>query len=132
MAQLTSNQRIIIVEEMIKLKSLVKVKRYLQTHHGVKVSELTIKRTYDKWKQFGSIKNVNKGNSGRKKNVRTHTNIALVKELIESDASKSVRKLSAELNLKRESIRNILKEDLKLYPYKVQCFQHLSSQDKIQ
>jgi hypothetical protein len=45
-----------------------------------------------------------KGTSGCNKSTRTQHNIDLVKELIDNDATKGIRKLAAEASLNRESV----------------------------
>ena len=67
--------------------------------------------------------------SGRPMTVRTTENIAAVKESVLRDPKKSVRRRSQELRLKRQSLLNILRKDLNLFPYRIQMKQTLSPAD---
>ena len=131
MAQLTMNKRIAIVEEMIKNGSIVKVKRILERSRGFRVSEVTIWKTFKKWKEYGSVQNQNKGKSGRKKTARTPQNIQRVRESIENNPNERIRPLAAKLQLKKSSLRTILVKDLKLFPYKDQITQQLYPGDSL-
>ena len=51
----------------------------------------------------------------------------MVNDLINT---KSVRKLSAETQVKKTTVHFILKKELNLKPYKLRCHQELSPQDK--
>ena len=129
MAQLTSEERKVIVEEMIKNNSPTKVRRYLLTHHQKKVARSTIIKIFKKWNDRSAIRNLNKGNSGRKKTVRSEENIESVKQAVSGDPTMSVRKLAFGLDLKMTSVRTILSKDLKFIPYKLQSFQKLHPED---
>lgn len=72
---------------------------------------------------------MNKDHSGCKKSARTLQNINLARELIENESTNGIRKIAAMTNLKRESVRKILKT--KLFPYKLQCLQKLYPEDKM-
>lgn len=129
MAQLTSEERKVIVEEMIKNNSPTKVRRYLLTHHQKKVARSTIIKIFKKWNDRSAIRNLNKGNSGRKKTVRSDENIESVKQAVSGEPTMSVRKLAFGLDLKMTSVRTILSKDLKFIPYKLQSFQKLHPED---
>ena len=68
-------------------------------------------------------------NKCRSKDVRTEENISNVKEMIENCQFLSVKKISAQVRIARESVRRILKVDLKLKSYKMQTSQQLSESD---
>ena len=72
------------------------------------------------WKDRGTILNHNKGHSGRKRTARSEENIAMIDERI-TESSQSLRKLAAETGLKRESVRRILKNDIKLKFHNYTC-----------
>ena len=61
--------------------------------------------------------------------MRTDENISNVKEMIENCQFLSVKKISAQVRIARESVGRILKVDLKLKPYKIQTCQQLTESD---
>ena len=63
------------------------------------------------------------------KNCKIRRNIAMIEERI-NESSQSLRKLAAETGLKRESVRCILKNDLKLMSYKLHKSQQLNINDQ--
>lgn len=130
MAQLTVEQRKVIVEEMIKDGSVTATIRRFQARYGKGLCKRTVQINYAKWNAHGTVQNLNKGNSGPPKAVRTETAINMVRNLINDDKTKSVRKLSVETQIKNTSVYLILKKELHLKPYKMQCRQELSAQDK--
>ena len=83
----------------------------------------------DKWIRYGTICNINKGNSGRPTHARTEEIIALVNETIQESPSRRVKKLAAEVGMKRETVRSVLKKDLRLKSYKIQTIQHITDND---
>ena len=127
--QLTSEQRVFVVEQFYLTASPTKIKRAYFNKYRQEVSLNTINKLIIKWKDRGTILNQNKGHSGRKRSARSKENIAMIDERI-TESSQSLRKLSAETGLKRESIRLILKHDLKLKPYKLHMSQQLNINDQ--
>ena len=128
MARLTDEHWIFAVEEMIKSGSPRGTRRKLQTKFGVEISEQALKKLFNKWKKHGTVKNRNKGNSGRRYSARTEEKINEVKtKLTTSDFS--IRKLSAATNIPSTSIHRILTADLHLKPYKIQVSQELKEGD---
>lgn len=86
-------------------------------HLGKKVTKITIRNWIKRFKnhQFFPIKN-----SGRPRTIRTYTNIIKVKNLLK--LKHSARLISKKLKLNRESVRRIIKQDLKLKPYRfIRC-----------
>lgn len=83
-------------------------------HLGVKRGFVyyTIKRFVD----TGSIENRPK--PGRKRCVRTPRVIKVVRERIRRGCDRSARKMAAELNISRESVRRILRKDLDMKAFK--------------
>lgn len=100
--------------------------------HCPRAKESDIRRTIKKLNERGCITRCNKGNSGHPKDVITEQNTLRTMALIqESNAPKSLRQMSKELNLSKSSIHRICQKKLHVYPYrpvKVQC---LSNYDKI-
>lgn len=68
------------------------------------------------WKRFkggdGSVKN--KPKSGQPRSARTAANIQKIQDLVRDDGRRSVRSLSCETGLCRQTVWQILKKDLKL------------------
>ena len=119
MARLTEEQRICAVEEMVKTRSLVGTRRKLKTTFGIEVSTRALQKLLNKWKKHGTVKDLHKENSGRRKSVRTEGKINDLKtQLATSDFS--LRKLSAATDVSITSLHRILKKDLHLKPYKMQ------------
>ena len=123
--QLTSEQRVFVVEQFYLTASPTKIKRAYFNKYKQKVSLNTINKLIIKWKGL----NQNKDHSGRKRTARSEENIAMIEERIK-ESSQSLRKLAAETGLKRKSVRRILKHDLKLKSYKLHMSQQLSINDQ--
>ena len=83
MLQLTTEQRIFVVNQYYSSKSPIKAKRKFATEFNRNINIKTVKRMFDKWTRNGTILNLNKGNSGPPKSVTTQVNIALIKDRIE-------------------------------------------------
>lgn len=110
MTQLTLNQRKFIVEEMVKTGSIAGTLRKFKMVYGFKTTRVTVQKNFQKWQTEFTVKNLNKGNSGRTITERTAENIEKVKALLEADDMKSTRKLAAETRLKRTTVRTIIKK----------------------
>jgi len=54
--------------------------------------------------------------------------IKKVEEIIGSEPNISIRRLAQRLSLSDRTIRKILKEDLKMFPYKIQVHQRLNDE----
>lgn len=127
--ELTSEQRVFVVEQFYLTASPTKIKRAYFNKYRQEVSLNTINKLIIKWKDRGTILNQNKGHSGRKRTARSEENSAMIDARI-TESSQSLRKLAAETGLKRESVRRILKNDFKLKSYKLHMSQQLSINDK--
>ena len=131
MARLSIQERIFIVEIMIQTKSVADTRRKFKTRFGFEINRKTISTTLKKWKQEGSVKDLHRGNSGRKKSARTDENKEKIQSLVSSDCQISIRKIAAASNMKRTSVHNILKKDLGLKSYKPQVSQELMEGDDV-
>ena len=69
---------------------------------------------------------------GRPRTSRNAGNCGRVEKAITQNPSKSTRRLAQKVNIPRTSVNRILKQDLHLYPYKVQVAQQLLPADKLQ
>ncbi|KAJ4441295.1 hypothetical protein ANN_11149 [Periplaneta americana] len=80
-----------------------------------------------KWRETGSVENKT---SNYPKRVRTPENIARVQESLEQSPTKSQRRLSVQVGIKRTSCRNIIEKNLRLYPYKFTVVHALERPDE--
>ncbi|PSN49885.1 hypothetical protein C0J52_15984 [Blattella germanica] len=93
-------------------------------------SRLTIGRIYEKFVRTGSVQDDCKGNSGRKRSVRTEENIINVQGAMVASPTKSTRRLARETKISRRSLIRILHYDLGMKPYHLQVVQQLTDADK--
>ena len=77
-------------------------------------------------RQYNRIYSTFNGHSGRPMQVRTPENVAVVLKSASDEPKKSVRRHSVKLDIGRESVRRMLKYNLKLKPYKIQVHQWLT------
>ena len=80
-----------------------------------------------KWCETGSVGNKNRNYPKR---VRTPENIAQVNDSLQNSPTKSQRRLSVQVGIKRSSCQNIIEKDLHLYPYKFSVVHELKLPDK--
>ena len=130
----TIEQRSKIVKFYLETKSLVQTQREYRKHFGVKEapSVTSIKKIVQKFEVHGTCHNRNKGNSGRRVSARTELNIDTVRESTVRSPKKSIRRRSSELGLTKSTVQRIMKQDLNLYPYKLEIKQTLTDRDKEQ
>jgi len=90
-----------------------------------------IKRWVNAFERRGSVENKNSKKKLLPKSLkfkqRTDENIQRVEDSVRSAPKTSIRRRSAQLNIPRESLRLILKIDLKLKPYVIQVHQRLTA-----
>ena len=94
-------------------------------------SRLTIYRIYEKFVDTGSVADNYRGNSGRPRTGRSLENTATVQDVFSQSPRTSTRRFSAEYGLPQATTWRILKHDLHMNPYHVQCVQALSPEDNI-
>lgn len=126
-----------ILEERIKIlifylenqRSIYKTQLEFRKFYNVKKSPsgATIRSIFCKFEKYGSVGDSSR--SGRPPSSRTNENIELVRASVAEDASTSTRKRSTQLKIGETSLRRILHQDLKMYPYKIQMTQRLTSDD---
>lgn len=125
-------QRIFIVENYwFHQRSCEKVRTEWRKA-GLPRSELPdnkdILRLVDKFDGFGTVKNINKGRSGRSSAITPELK-ETVEDFFAENPTSSTRRASAVLQIPRTTLRRIMKKELKLYPYKIQMFQELTEYD---
>jgi len=79
---------------------------------------------------FRDTGNVGRKNGSGRKTVRTENAIEAVREIMEERPQTSIRHLQQEVNLSYGTTRRIVKNDLHLYPYRVQVTQELLEVDR--
>ena len=92
-----------------------------------------ITRWVKKFKDTGTLmkstKKGQKSTSGRKLTARPPESVDAVRNRVVRNPKKSLRKRSQELSLSRSSVHRILKNDLQLYPYRIQIKQTPTQND---
>ena len=101
MAQLTVEQRKVIVEEMIKHGSVTTTIRRFQVRYGTRLCKRTVQINYAKWHAHGIVHNLNKENSGPPKTARTETAISTIRNLIYVDKTKTKKRNFKNNNLNK-------------------------------
>ena len=132
MLQPSREDHIFIVESFTIHGSVTKVVNDFKWKRGRKVTRVTVRRTLMRWKSTGSIKNDNKGNSGRPLSARIPDNIDRVDAVTRENNRKSVRRISGELGLSVTSVWRIMKIDLGLTAYQTPTCQQLREADYAQ
>lgn len=94
------------------LKNIEIFRKLQNINIGLKFIQRTIKR----FKELGTVDIQKK--IGRKRSVRTENLISCVREKIRRNCRRSARKLAQEHNISRTSMRRVLKDDLRMTPYK--------------
>ena len=81
----------------------------------------------NKFNSTGSVSNLKTG--GRPRTVRTEETRELVADAVASNANSSVRSLSRQLEISKSSLHRVMRQDLKLFPYKIQITHALFPND---
>ena len=128
----TVQERIKIVEAYFSTKSVVLTQRQFRRDFLRKnpPSRLTIRCLLEKFRETGSVGDKNKGHSGRPRSSRTDNNIEALRQRLEESPRKSTRRLSQEVDLSRTTVRWIMRQDLNLFPYKIQILQAQTAANK--
>ena len=84
MVQLTTEQRVFVVECYIRLKSYAAVQREFRIREPP--AKRTIQENVSKYHSFGASLYLNKGNSGRSRTARTPENIMRVSNVLQNNA----------------------------------------------
>lgn len=118
--------KIQIVVLMAKYHSPIKVMRELKKKGFSDIpSGTTIKTIYNKFLETGSVND--KSRSGRP-SLRNEM-ICAIKEELDSDPSQSTRIIAAVVGASHTFVHKVMREDIGLYPYKVQYHQMLYEED---
>ena len=86
-----------------------------------------------KFQATGSVNNLNKKAenpiSGRELTASCPNNVDSVRDSVGKSSKKSLRRRSQELSISRASLQRILKDELQLYPYRIQIKHKLTPAD---
>lgn len=113
-------------------ESVVAVQRDFRIHfnvgrHGAVPSRPTIMKWVTSFRTTGNI--MAKKPPGATRTVRSLENIDRVRTAMTTSPGRSARRHASALHIGRESVRKILKLDLKFHPYKIVCVQELKEND---
>jgi histone-lysine N-methyltransferase SETMAR len=87
---------------------------------------LTFNRNVNKFKETGSVLDDLASNVGPPITARTSENIEAVKEILNNDPQSSTTRVGQQLGISQPSAWRIMRQELKLYPYKIQLQQRLN------
>ena len=127
--QLTREQRVFIVLKYQLTQNCERVRREFEQEFPDRVSptKKTVMRTVRKFTEHGTILNRNKGNSGRRRTMRTPANIEMVRNVIEENPRSSIRR--NESGLPATTYHRILRQGLKMKPFRMQVKHQLLPND---
>ena len=127
MTWLSYKEKATLVSFCALANSIVSAQRHYcltsKTNHTPKIK--TIRRLAHNFLVDGTVNNLQKGRSDRKRSVRTENGIQEARVAITDGPAKSTSKLAHEVGTSHTTVRNILQTDLKLKPYKVTTQQAL-------
>jgi len=113
-------------EKIIALHELGK--RNCEIARTLKIARSLVSRAIKRYNELGNTKDRPRGGSER--TVRTSRNRKLIRERVKRNPRVSMRKISRETGISDRSVRRIVKEDLKLKPYKFHKVQLLTDHNK--
>ena len=134
MPRLNLQERTKIIEFWHKVKSVKEVQRLYCGHFGVHMRDApnfrTIKSIVAKFTNEGTVCDLHKGRSGRKRSGRSEDSVDMIRQAVVQSPKKSIRRLSAETNLHRSSVQRIPRQDIHAFPYKIQSESFLTDEQK--
>ncbi|GBM80833.1 hypothetical protein AVEN_219580-1 [Araneus ventricosus] len=80
----------------------------------------TIRKLFAKFERTGSVDDNRVGNVGPKQTVVTPENVAQVSGIVQQNPRNTVRRIASETGLKRSITQKILRNSLRMFPYKIQ------------
>ena len=106
MVRLTIPQRVKIIEWWHQTRSVVQIQRNYCKHFEVRNApeRKTIARIVRKFPNLGTVCDLQKGESGRKRTARSEENVVTVREAILRSPRQAVRRLSSETGIKKLSV----------------------------
>uniref|UniRef100_A0AC35TPM9 DDE_3 domain-containing protein n=1 Tax=Rhabditophanes sp. KR3021 TaxID=114890 RepID=A0AC35TPM9_9BILA len=95
---------------------------------SLNINKSTVSRTIKAFKLNGQIQDIKQ--TGRPRTVATPRLKNLIKSRLKRNGKQSLRKVAKSLKVHRETVRKIVKKDLKLKPYKLQKVQKLDEKNR--
>ncbi|GBN86028.1 hypothetical protein AVEN_208269-1 [Araneus ventricosus] len=83
----------------------------------------TIRKLFAKFERAGSVDDNRVGNVGHRQNLVTPENVAKVSGIVQQNPRNSARRIASEPGLKPSSTQKILRNSLRMLPYKIQSHQ---------
>ena len=120
MVQLTTQQRVFVVERYIRSNSYIVVRREFREQFPDREppAKRTIQQNVAKYRNFGTSLNMNKGNYGLPRTSRTPENIQRVRNHLENNpVGVSARRNG--LAISATTFNRITCEELHCYPYQI-------------
>lgn len=134
MPWLDLQQRAKIIEFWHQTKSVIQVQRLYAAHFHIVLahapSRKAIRKTVMKFNEEGTVQDLRKGHSGRKRTGRSVQNVNIVRQSVVQSPRKSIRRLSSETNIPKSSVQRILRQDIHAYPYKIHAETELTNEQK--
>lgn len=114
------------VEKFIELRSVTAVRRWYTTKYGNPApSENSLRQWHRQFRDRGTL-----GHAPRSGRPRiSDADVARIERTFQEQPSKSLRVASAELGIPFSTIRKVLHEHLKMFPYKLSFLQQLGPDD---
>jgi inhibitor of nuclear factor kappa-B kinase subunit alpha len=117
-----SNQR----TQILALHELKK--RNCEIARSLRIDPAIVCRTIKRYKELGH--DGRRPGSGRKRTVNTTANRKIIKKRVQRNPRVSMRKISRDTGISRESVRQMAKKELHLKPFKIQKVQLLTDENK--
>ena len=113
-------------------KSIISTQRAYPRKYGTKTAPdpKTIRNIVKNFEENGSVGD--KKRFGPELTVRTPENIEKIRKKLEDSPKRSQRWLSRETKIPKTTIRRIIRDELKLFPYKIHILQTQTHQNKQQ
>jgi len=133
---LSQEEKTKIVEFWIQTKRYVTVRRKFILHFGLTGSEKkaapknqTIKCVVEQRRKYRSVHQMHKGLSGHLRTVRTPAKVDEIRQSVVNSPRKSLTRRSAECGISKQLTWKCLRDDLKLYPYRITVHHKLNEED---
>ena len=129
MGQLTTEQRVFVITTYYETRSPHAIQEAFMQQFPDRQppNKTTIWRNVFKYERKGTSLICNKGNSGRRRSVRTGENIELLRNTLEQHPHVTTR--INPINISRSSFNRTTKIDLRWHPYRMKIRQQLQEND---
>ncbi|GBN35678.1 hypothetical protein AVEN_121275-1 [Araneus ventricosus] len=119
-------QRVFLVLEYHRLeRSLTATRSSFQKRFNVLKGPdaKTIRKLFAKFERRGSVDDNRVVNVGPRQTVVISENVAKVSGIVQQNPRNTIRRIASETGLKRSSTQKILRNSLRMFPYKIQSHQ---------